>query len=141
MKIRYCSAALAYHPKTHDILVVSNQRRTKFVFPKGGLEPGLSPQENAAKECLEESGYKCSTKGFSLGSYDIFKNGFIHRIEVFALALNTNHTPRPPEKGREVLLWTADQLPRVLDEYLMPFVIKLQDHLDACGVHEAAKEV
>jgi ADP-ribose pyrophosphatase YjhB (NUDIX family) len=34
-------------------------------FPKGGLEDGLTPQENAIKEAYEETGLKVKITGFA----------------------------------------------------------------------------
>jgi diphosphoinositol-polyphosphate diphosphatase len=41
---------------TKVYLVTSLKLAGKWVFPKGGLEEGLTPEENAAKEMREEAG-------------------------------------------------------------------------------------
>ena len=137
--MRYCSAALAYDPESGKMLICTNKKHTAWTFPKGGQEPGLSSMENAAKECFEETGYRCSDKGFSLGTYEIYKKGEIHHIEVFALAL-LNSLPEGPGEGRGTLVCAAARLELRLDTYLMPFVVKLDKHLLACAKHEAAKK-
>lgn len=138
MKIRYCSAALAYNASTKEMLIISNKKRTAWTFPKGGLEPGISAEENAAKECLEESGYSCAEKGFSLGTYEIYKEGMVNRIEVFALALGRKEGD--PEPGRKIVIGSPDLCCQYLDRYLQPFVMRLEEHLEACNDHDSRKK-
>jgi 8-oxo-dGTP pyrophosphatase MutT (NUDIX family) len=139
MKIRQCSAALAY-TKNGNILLVTNVKGTRWGFPKGGLEAGLTPMENAAKECLEETGYKCSDKGFSLGHYEIFKDDTINRVEVFALALVDNgYEVAAEEEARRIDVIKPEKALMLLDRYLAPFVVRFQNHLEACEDHERRK--
>jgi 8-oxo-dGTP pyrophosphatase MutT (NUDIX family) len=135
MKIRYCSAALAYTDV--NVLICTNKKSTAWLFPKGGLERGLTPQENAAKECLEETGFACSEKGFSLGTYEILKEGVINRIEVFALSLLDYKNS--PEKGREVAIVPAEDAIKMVGPFLAPFVARLYEHLEASREHDSRK--
>jgi phosphohistidine phosphatase len=139
MKIRYCSAALAYRPNGM-VLLCTNKKATTWLFPKGGLEPGLTPEENAAKECHEETGWTCKEKGFSLGTYEIVKEGMINRIEVFALSLvGFDDTGTGAERGRRVSLVSANEAIEMVGPFLAPFVVRLADHLSASDEHDARK--
>ena len=139
MKVRYCSAALAYTP-TGSMLLCTSKKGTAWLFPKGGLEPGLTPEENAAKECLEETGHLCRDKGFSLGTYEIVKEGMINRIEVFALALvGFDASGSGAEPGRKVDLVSAYDAMDMVGPYLAPFVVRLNDHLAASKEHDSRK--
>lgn len=40
------------------ILVSSRKFRDSWVFPVGGIDEGETPEEAAARECLEESGFR-----------------------------------------------------------------------------------
>ena len=139
MKVRYCSAALVYTP-TGSVLLCTNKKATAWLFPKGGLEPGLTPEENAAKECWEETGHLCRDKGFSLGTYEIVKEGMINRIEVFALALIGFDASGPgAEPGRKVDLVPAYDAMEMVGPYLAPFVVRLNDHISASKDHDSRK--
>lgn len=139
MKIRYCSAALAYH-NNGNVLLCTNKKATTWLFPKGGLEPGLTPEENAAKECLEETGWSCSSKGFSLGTYEIVKEGRINRIEVFALELLFfNYTGASADEGRQIKLVSWEDAVKLVGPFLAPFVVRLAEHLSASDEHDRRK--
>lgn len=137
MKIRYCSAALAYR-HSGLFLLCTNKKATTWLFPKGGLEPGLTPEENAAKECLEETGWSCANKGFSLGTYEIVKEGMINRIEVFALELH-NNDGASAEPGRRVRLVSAEDAIEMVGPFLAPFVVRLAEHISASKEHDSRK--
>lgn len=137
MKVRYCSAALAYR-NNGNVLLCTNKKATTWLFPKGGLEPGLTPEENAAKECLEETGWDCARKGFSLGTYEIVKEGIINRIEVFALELY-NNDGASAEPGRRVRLVSAEDAIEMVGPFLAPFVVRLDEHISASNEHDSRK--
>ena len=44
------------HDHSQVLLITSLKFENQWVLPKGGLEPGLTAQENALKECGEEAG-------------------------------------------------------------------------------------
>lgn len=136
--IRYCSAALAYTANNQVVLVTPKKRRDELLLPKGGLEAGLSPAGNAAKECFEEAGVRCDNEGFSLGSYDVYKRGTINRVEVFALA--TDGIVHLNGEGRLVRLVPIEEAIELVSPYLAPFLAKMASHLEACARHEAAKK-
>ncbi|ANA49212.1 nudix hydrolase protein [Pseudomonas phage phiPMW] len=52
--------AVIYNDK---VLLVSSLKGPFLVLPKGGLEEGLTPEENALKECREEAGVVASIEG------------------------------------------------------------------------------
>ncbi len=136
--MRLCSAALVYNENNRTFLLTSNKKKTIFLLPKGGLEAGLSPMQNAQKECREETGFNCAAEGFSLGVYEMYKNGVVNRVEVFALAGDGDVYGSGEDR---VTKWLSPEAALdVIDPYLAPFVVKLRDHLDACAVHEARKK-
>jgi 8-oxo-dGTP pyrophosphatase MutT (NUDIX family) len=49
-------------------LLITSQRGN-WIFPKGIVEPGETPEQTALKECLEEAGIRGSIVPTPLGSY------------------------------------------------------------------------
>jgi phosphohistidine phosphatase len=54
--------------RSWEVLLVTSQRGN-WIFPKGIVEPGDTPEQTALKECLEEAGIIGSIIPRSLGSY------------------------------------------------------------------------
>lgn len=147
MKTRFCSAAIVYN-KSGQVLLCTNKSQTKWLFPKGGVEPGLTPSESAAKECREEAGWSCSKQGFSLGTYEILKEGMINKVEVFALSAigqveslsASGQVELVSPEGRLVGWFSAKSAMDLLDQYQAVFVAKLAGHLTASAKHEKLKD-
>ena len=137
MNIRFCSAALVYD-HFGQILLVSNRERTKFLFPKGGIEPGLSPSKNAQKECLEETGYTCDSEGFSLGVYEIYKRGIINRVDVIALH-SRGEIIQVQHENRVVTWVSCEKALEMISPYLAPFILRIQNHIEMCALHDSRK--
>lgn len=142
--MRYCSAALIY-TEDYRIVLVSNKSQNKWVIPKGGIDPRLTPLQNAAKECMEEGGFECAKTGFSLGHYEVLKEGVINRVEVFALAATVTAaderryaTSVSPE-GRLVRVFSPEKAVNEVDPYLAVFIHKLRCHFEACAAHDSRK--
>jgi phosphohistidine phosphatase len=54
------SAVIPYRrgPSGLEVLLVTSRKGTRWVLPKGVVEPDLSPAASAAKEALEEAGVR-----------------------------------------------------------------------------------
>jgi phosphohistidine phosphatase len=69
-----------------QILLVSSSANRHWLVPKGIVEPGLSAEESAIKESLEEAGVlKGKITGAELGRYSYNKWGGRCEVQVFAL--------------------------------------------------------
>jgi phosphohistidine phosphatase len=69
------------------LLLISAGSKEKWAFPKGVIEPGLSPQLSAAKEAWEEAGLKGVVADQALGCYSREKWDGLCAIEVFPMAV------------------------------------------------------
>lgn len=126
-------------PAAAGTMVIGPRRRVLFVkrsetsdfpstwcFPGGGLEPGESPAECAAREMREETGYDAATDGLK----DLDRNGvtgtdyqtFLHQADdTFTPTLNDEHTehawarwgdwPQPLHPGVKAVLDGLDSFP------------------------------
>lgn len=57
------------------VLLITSRRTKKWIFPKGIVEPELSPQVSATKEAYEEAGVEGLIIDEELGSYQVNKWG------------------------------------------------------------------
>ena len=71
-----------------QLLVIRTRKNNKWIFPKGIIEPGLSPRESAAKEALEEAGVKGELLKEKFGTYKVKKWGGKCKIKVYAINVN-----------------------------------------------------
>ena len=67
------------------ILIITNRKGTKWVIPKGIIEPDLKASESAAKEVYEEAGVRGRILKPALGKYKVKKWGEKCRVKVFLL--------------------------------------------------------
>lgn len=84
------SAALPfrYHEGALQVLLVTSSSGRKWVIPKGICEPGLTPQDSAAKEALEEAGVQGRMHSTCIGRYDHAKWGATCSVEVYPMAVS-----------------------------------------------------
>jgi diadenosine hexaphosphate hydrolase (ATP-forming) len=93
------------------LLVRSKKDPTLWIFPKGHIEPGESPESTALRETYEESGIE-GTLGGAVGEPLEFDAGPVRvRVQYF-LIRPTGESPSP--EGREKRWFALDEARRVL---------------------------
>lgn len=68
-----------------EILLIRSSKNKHWVVPKGIHEPGLTAQESACKEALEEAGVEGAVAERATGSYSYEKWGAACSVAVFAM--------------------------------------------------------
>jgi phosphohistidine phosphatase len=68
-------------------LVIGSSKKRHWVVPKGIKDPGLTPQESAAKEAWEEAGIRGEISEQPLGQYQTEKWGATCDVEVYAMRI------------------------------------------------------
>jgi phosphohistidine phosphatase len=68
-----------------EILVIASSKKNHLVIPKGIKVPGLSPQESAAREALEEAGIEGEIAEVAIGSYRYKKWGASCSVSVYPM--------------------------------------------------------
>jgi phosphohistidine phosphatase len=112
------SAVIPYRtgPSGLEVLLVTSRRGTRWVLPKGVVEPGLSPAASAANEALEEAGVRGPIDDEPLGTYQHRKWGGICTVQVFAMEIE-EEVPDWPEASTRRRAWLAiDDARRRVDE-------------------------
>jgi len=69
-------------------LVIGSSKKHHWVVPKGIKDPGLSPQQSAAKEAWEEAGIRGEVSDELLGHYKVEKWGAECSVDVYAMRVS-----------------------------------------------------
>jgi 8-oxo-dGTP pyrophosphatase MutT (NUDIX family) len=112
------SAVIPYRrgPSGLDVLLVTSRKGTRWVLPKGVVEPDLTPAASAAKEALEEAGVRGAIDDEPLGTYQYRKWGGICTVEVFAMEVEEEVADWPEASTRRRAWLTVDDARRRVDE-------------------------
>jgi phosphohistidine phosphatase len=111
-----------------EILVIASSKKHHLVVPKGIKDPGLSPQESAAKEALEEAGIEGEVADTALGSYTCEKWGATCTVAVYPMKVTRVIPEQEWEENHRGREWvTPEQAASQLkQEELRPLVKKLE---------------
>ena len=87
------------------VYVVSSRKGTRWIFPKGIVEPGLTSIASAEKETYEEAGLVGTLWPEPVGAYQYRKWGGWCSVEVFAMEVKDalHHWPEDSFRGRALL--------------------------------------
>ena len=97
------SAALPYRLRNDDleVLLITSRKGKRWLFPKGIVEPGLTPSASAAKEAKEEAGVEGEIWAQSLGEYSYRKWGGICTVDVFPMQVTIEQEEWPEATFRQ----------------------------------------
>lgn len=76
---------------TLAVLLIRRLHRSAWGIPKGLIDPGLTPQQAALMEALEEAGVEGELLTPALGEFEYRKFGGICRVQVFAMRVTKVH--------------------------------------------------
>ena len=111
-----------------EVLLVTSRRRTRWVIPKGIIEPELTAQTSAVKEAFEEAGIRGNISEQPIGFYLYHKWKGVCRVEVFLLEVTDvfETWPEADERDREWMN-VAEAARRVREEDLKALLRKLPE--------------
>ena len=73
------------HDNTLEILIVSSRKNNHWGIPKGIKDPGLTPQDSAAKQAREQAGVEGNVSDAALGVYSYKKWDAACTVQVYAM--------------------------------------------------------
>lgn len=98
-------------------LLITSRRSGKWIFPKGAIEPGMTPWESAAHEALEEAGVTGDISQSVVGSYRASAGAdgsVLLDVDLFPLRV-TQQLDIYKEKGQRMRHWaTLSEAKRLL---------------------------
>ncbi len=91
-----------------EVLLITNSSGTKWIIPKGQLEPDMTPQESALQEAKEEAGVKGVITGGVIGTYRSRKKktGRLCVIDIYPMQVE-KEMKKWHEKGMRKRRWCS----------------------------------
>ena len=109
-----------------EVLLITSRRKKRWIFPKGVIDPGMSPRASARKEAREEAGIEGRIEKEALGEYTYEKWNGTCRVTVYAMQVSEVHD-RWDEEDERTRRWVhAERAETMLDS---PDLRRLLSHL------------
>ena len=106
-------------------LLVTARKRSRWVFPKGGIEPGMTPWDSAAKEAYEEAGVLGTVETSRAGSYRGTDKGLPSAVDLYPLRVETQ-LEQWQEKDQRVRHWAvAEEAKRLVNNREVAGIIEM----------------
>ena len=114
-----------------EILVIASSKKHHLVVPKGIKDPGLSAQESAAKEALEEAGVEGEVADAAVGSYTCEKWGATCTVTVYPMKVTRLIAEEEWEERHRGRQWLSPNkaVRQLKQKELGPLVKKLESIL------------
>jgi len=111
-----------------EILVISSSQKKHLVVPKGIKDPGLTPQESAAKEAREEAGVEGEVAADALGEYSYEKWGATCTVSVYPMKVTRTVPEDEWEERHRGRAWMPpnEAADRLKQKELQPLVKALE---------------
>jgi 8-oxo-dGTP pyrophosphatase MutT (NUDIX family) len=96
-------------------LLVTSRRTGSWIFPKGGLIPGLGPAGSAAREAFEEAGVRGAISPDAVGAYEKVDRASGRKVRIPMYPLRVDRELAAwPEQGQRRRRWATLDEVRVL---------------------------
>ena len=92
-----------------EIMVILSSKKKHWVVPKGIKEPGLTPQESAAEEALEEAGVEGVVETEALGTYVYEKWGAATTCHVYSMEVTRELAHEEWEESHRERSWVRPE--------------------------------
>ncbi|MBF0271788.1 MAG: NUDIX hydrolase [Magnetococcales bacterium] len=112
-----------------QVLMISSRNKSRWIVPKGIVEPELSPADSAAKEALEEAGIEGRVWPQSIGVFEYEKWGGICVAEVFVMRVEKVRDHWLESFRERVWLSLDEAAQRVREEALRDMIRQVPDFL------------
>jgi len=107
----YTQSGVIPYRETHgmtQLILITSRKGKKWIFPKGIVEKGLTPEKSAQKEALEEAGV-LGTIEAEVGEYYYKKWKGVCMVTVYALRVNTILEQWEEQNKRQRQIVTLDE--------------------------------
>jgi phosphohistidine phosphatase len=122
-----------------EVLIITSRKGSRWVLPKGIVEPGMTAAASAAKEAMEEAGVEGRVVAQSLGKYGYRKWGGTCEVEVFPMEVTTQRTEWPESTFRRREWVSLEEAVKRLDhDKLRKLLRRLPDALEELAGAEPA---
>ena len=125
------SAAIPYirTSSSLQIVLITNSSRTAWIYPKGLIEPGMTPTESAANEAYEEAGVLGQIEANPIDEYHDEKWGGVCHVQVYALKVDEILSDWDEKGFRERIILPFSEALRQVKPVQRRGIERLQDRL------------
>lgn len=100
-KVQYGVIPYIKTGKDKEIILITSRTNGYWIFPKGNLIKGKTPQQSAAQEALEEAGLLGKISKKKEFSFSFEENGTQHHITLFPMRVDVVLSKWPEAKDRK----------------------------------------
>ena len=104
-----------YEQDELKLLLITSRHRKRWIFPKGIVDYGFSPQESAENEAYEEAGIKGNIDPRKIGEYQFLKWGGQVTVEVFLFKVTEEHDSWPESSFRQRKWVSVEEAEQLVD--------------------------
>jgi 8-oxo-dGTP pyrophosphatase MutT (NUDIX family) len=101
-------------PGAIEFCLITSLQKKRWIFPKGIIDPGETPEQTAAKEVWEEAGLVGRLRPDLLGYFDDYKWGCALHVQVRMMEVTESAEQWPESAERQRVWLTADEAARRL---------------------------
>ena len=99
-----------------EILIITNSSGSRWIFPKGLVEPDMTPLQSAEMEAFEEAGIRGETHPEPVGKYQYRKWGGTCIVELYVMKVTEILEEWPEMEKRERQWVSPEKMLSVMDE-------------------------
>ena len=107
-----------------EIMLITSQRRKRWIIPKGIVEADMTPQESALTEAWEEAGITGRVFDEKIGCYEYDKWGGTCHVKVFLFEVKSVFSTWPEDITRDRAWLNVDEASERVDEADLKVLIK-----------------
>ena len=125
------SAVIPYrmNGESCEVLLITSRKKQNWILPKGIIEIGMSAEESASKEAMEEAGVVGLVGDELIGEYKYEKWGGLCRVKVFPLLVKKILEKWPEDNIRQRKWFAIDKAIKKLNQDdMMKIVINFREN-------------
>lgn len=112
-----------------EIVLITSRSSGNWIFPKGVIDPGETPESTAVKETIEEAGVIGELTGKSLGAYKQKKWGGIAKVKVYPLLVTEMLDDWDEAEFRDRQLLPLDEAKELIHDRLAKILAAFEEQV------------
>lgn len=112
-----------------EIVLITSRSSGNWIFPKGVIDPGETPESTAVKETIEEAGVIGELTGKSLGAYKQKKWGGVAKVKVYPLLVTEMLDDWDEAEFRDRQLLPLDEAKELIHDRLAKILAAFEEQV------------
>ena len=112
-------------------LLITSRRTGRWIFPKGDIEPDMTPWDSAAQEALEEAGIEGEVETTVIGTYGGTLNDKLDTpvdVDIYPLRVTVQHQDWLERKQRHRHWAGCEEAARLLEDERKAAIVMALEH-------------